>query len=157
MLLRYHNLAEPLTQESCKPKILIGTCMDYRVALRLPERFAYVVRTAGDNLSHHEFDIAVAIALGAISSVALIGHTDCTMSRVTQQRDAVVGGMVQRAGWQPYEAAQFFHRHASSAHIGDPRDYTLRETTRLRRLFPGILVAPLIYQVEDDQLVQIAE
>lgn len=155
MLLRYHNLAEPMTQEFSKPKMLIGTCMDYRVVLRLPDRFAYILRTAGDNLTNHEFDIAVAVGLGAISTMALIGHTDCAMSRVTQQRDAFVAGMVERAGWQSHDAAQYFHRHAGSAHIGDPTGYTLRETTRLRRRFPGILVAPLIYQVEDDQLVQI--
>jgi carbonic anhydrase len=157
MLFRYHNLEEPITQEFSKPAMLIGTCMDYRVALRLPRRFAYILRTAGDNLTSHEFDIAVAIGLGAISAMALIGHTDCAMSRVTQQRDAFVSGMVQRAGWQSHEAAQYFQRYASSAHIGDPTDYTMRETTRLRRRFPGILVAPLLYQVEDNQLVQIAE
>ena len=52
MLFRYHNLDEPITQEFSKPAMLIGTCMDYRVALRLPSRFAYILRPAGDNLTN---------------------------------------------------------------------------------------------------------
>lgn len=157
MLLRYHNLDEPKTQKSPRPQVLVGTCIDYRVTLRLPKGFAYVLRTAGVNLSSHEFDIAAAIGLGGVAAIALIGHTDCAMSHITQQRDTFVAGLVDRAGWQPSEAVHYFHRYASSAHIGNPTQYTLRETAKLRRRFPRVLVAPLLYRVEDDLLTQIAE
>ena len=99
--LRYHNLWEgPHSYEA--PKLLIVTCMDYRLHLHVPERFAYVLRLAGANLRHREFDL-------------------------------------------------FAPRLA----IPNVVDFTLFEAAWLERRFPGVVVAPMIYDVKDSSLHQI--
>ena len=55
-LLEYHNLGRPLDPVP-KPELLIGMCMDSRKTLRIPNDFAFVLRTAGANMRDNEFRI----------------------------------------------------------------------------------------------------
>ncbi len=48
-LLEYHNLDRPL-DTTIKAQMLIGMCMDNRNHLRIPENFAYIIRSGGANL-----------------------------------------------------------------------------------------------------------
>ena len=59
-LLAYHNLGVPL-QPCARPALLIGMCMDYRLWLRVPPNFAYVLRAGGCDIRSLEFHISVAV------------------------------------------------------------------------------------------------
>lgn len=157
MLLRYHNLAEPIPASTGHAELLVGMCMDNRKDLMLPGEFAYVLRAAGGNLRDSEFEISYAVAVGGVSTLVLLAHTDCGMAHVTGKRDAFVRGLVERGGWEPAAAEHQFVEYAARYESGDPVEFVCGEAARLRHIYPALLVAPLLYTVEDDRLVQIVE
>lgn len=156
-LFLYHNLREKLPPTSVHAELLIGMCMDNRKDLIIPNEFAYIIRGAGANLHGSEFEISYAIAVGGVSTIALLAHTDCGMSHVSEKRDSFIRGLVERAGYDLGNAARQFDKYADLYQIGDPIKFILAETARLQGLYPKILIAPLLYKVEDDQLEQIVE
>src|SRR5262245_11326727 len=155
-LLRHHNLGQELPRTDSRAELLISMCMDHRKYLMLPTEFAFVLRSAGGNLHGREFELSFAIAVGGVRTIALLAHTDCRMTRVTGMRDDFVRGLVARGGWTGDGAAAQFDRHAARYEIGDAVEFVCSEVDRIRALYPGVLVAPLLYRVEDDRLVQIA-
>jgi len=156
-LLRYHNLGEPLPPTTHHAEILVGMCMDHRKDLTLPNEFAYVLRAAGGNLRDSEFEISYAVGVGGISTIALLGHTDCGMVHVTDKREAFVRGLMERGGCAEDMASDQFSKYATRYEIGDPVEFVVSEAERLRRLYPRLLVVPLMYAVEDDRLLQVEE
>ena len=156
-LLRYHNLGEPLPHSTGRAEVLVGMCMDHRKDLTLPNEFAYVLRTAGGNLRDSGFEISYSVAVGGIATIALLAHTDCGMAHVTDKREAFVRGLVERGGWEEPAASAQFSAYATDYEIGDPIEFVVSETARLRCLYPRLMVAPLLYAVENDRLVQIME
>ena len=155
LLLRYHNLGQALPPAGGQARLLISMCMDHRKELVLPNEFAYVLRSAGGNLRDSEFEVSYAIAVGGVRTLALLAHTDCGMAHVTAKRDAFVRGLVEGGGWPAHEAAAHFDRYAERYQIGEAVELACGEADRLRRLYSGVQVAPLLYRVEDDRLVQI--
>lgn len=153
----YHNLKEKLPPTSGHAELLIGMCMDNRKDLTIPNEFAYIIRGAGANMHGNEFEISYAIAVGGVSTIALLAHTDCGMSHVTDKRDSFIHGLVERAGCDVDNAARQFDRYADIYQIGDSIKFILAETARLQSLYPKILIAPLLYKVENDLLEQIVE
>lgn len=150
----YHNLWQgPHSYES--PKLLIVTCMDYRVHLYVPEKFAYVLRLAGANLRHREFDLACVLAFAGIRHVCLVGHTDCAMESLNEKREAFISGLQKMGGWSKSRAELEFGLFAPRLGISNVVDFTLFEAAWLERRFAGILVAPMIYDVKDSSLHQI--
>ncbi|HET9424359.1 MAG TPA: hypothetical protein VFO55_03225 [Gemmatimonadaceae bacterium] len=156
-LLRYHNLGEPLPSTSGRAELLVGMCMDDRKDLIIPNEFAFVIRAAGGNLRDHAFDISYAIAIGGVRAIALLAHTDCGMVGLKKKRDAFVRGLVARGGWSESRAGAHFDESVAVYEIPDAVAFVLAEANRLRAAYPGILVAPLLYRVEDDRLIQLAE
>jgi carbonic anhydrase len=154
-LLCYHNLGQPLPAAYDRPVLLIGMCMDHRKMIMMPNEFAYVLRSAGANLRDSSFQISFAVAVGGVSAVALIGHTDCAMVHVTQKRESFVNGLVERAGWDVEKAARHFDDSAHHYEISDPIQFTVGEAQRLQRQYPRLLIAPLLYTVENDRIAQI--
>jgi carbonic anhydrase len=155
LLLRYHNMGEPLPSSYEKPVLLVGMCMDHRKDLRIPNEFAYVLRAAGANLRDSEFEISYAVAVGGVSAIALIGHSDCGMVGVTRKRDDYIKGLVKVTTWTAEEAGKHFDRFAPRYEINDAVEFTVTDSLRLRRAFPRLVVAPLFYNVSDDRLAQI--
>ena len=154
LLLEYHNLGRaPGT--SAKPELLIGMCMDSRKSLRIPNDFAFVLRTAGANMRDNEFRISYAISVGGVRTIVLIAHTDCGMARLEQRRELFVHGMVEAAGWDEARAAKHFAESAPKFGIRDEVDFVMHEANRLREIYPRITVVPLLYRVEDDLLYQL--
>ena len=152
--LRYHNLWEgPHSYEA--PKLLIVTCMDYRIHLHVPERFAYVLRLAGANLRHREFDLACVLAFAGIRHVCLVGHTDCAMESLNGKREEFISGLQKMGGWSKSRAELEFGLFAPRLAIPNVVDFTLFEAAWLERRYPGVVVAPLIYDVKDGSLYQI--
>ncbi|MGH7467796.1 MAG: carbonic anhydrase [Longimicrobiales bacterium] len=154
-LLRYHNLGEPLPHTYGSPALLIAMCMDHRKDLTIPNEFAYVLRAAGANLRDSTFEVSYAVAVGGVSTIAVIGHTDCGMVQVTRKRASFVQGLVERAGWDAEAAGRHFDRFAHRHEIGDAVEFTVNEAKRLRRQHSRLLVAPLLYSIDDHRLAQI--
>ena len=154
-LLRYHNLSEPLPSTSGRAELLVGMCMDDRKDLVIPNEFAFVLRAAGGSLRDHAFDISYAVAIGGVRAIALLAHTNCGMVGVRQKRGAFIRGLVARGGWDERRAAEHFDESVAVYEIEDAVTFVLAETSRLTALYPAVLVAPLLYRVEDDRLLQI--
>ncbi len=156
LLLEYHNLGRAQGVLSA-PQMLVGMCMDSRKALRIPENFAFVLRTAGANMRDNEFRISYAIAVGGVHAIALIGHTDCGMTQLDRRREQFIEGMVKNAGWDRDRAVKHFEVSAPKFGISHEVEFSLKEAERLRGIYPKILVAPLLYKMEDDLLYQLKD
>src|SRR5919197_3810002 len=154
LLLEYHNLGRA-SNGVTRPQLLIGMCMDSRKTLRIPNDFAFVLRTAGANMRDNEFRISYAIAVGGVHAIALIAHTDCGMARLTERRQQFIDGMEKNAGWDRERAERHFTESAPKFGIRDEIDFVLHEADRLRTIYPKIQVAPLLYRVDDDLLYQV--
>ena len=155
-LLRYHNLAEPHEQHA-SAELLIGMCMDNRKSMRIPDNFAFIIRAGGGNLRYSEFKVSFAIAVGGVRAIALIGHTSCGMVNLMSRREQFIDGLVNNAGWERGRAAEHFAQFAPMFEIGNEVDFVLSESLRLRQRYPKVLVAPLIYRVEDSLLYLVRE
>ncbi len=153
-LLACHNLGVPL-QPSARPTLLIGMCMDYRLLLRVPHNFAYVLRAGGCDIRSLEFHISVAVALGGVTALCLIGHDQCAMAKVAHRQSAFVSGLVENGGWSARDAQNHFADHAPRAAVPDAVGFMRSEAVRLGQRYPHIAVAPLYYTVEDQVLYQI--
>lgn len=155
-LLEYHNLGRGF-ESYPSADLLIGMCMDNRKSLRLPDNFAFILRSGGANLRYSDFKVSFAIAIGGIKAIALIGHTQCGMAGLAARKEAFIEGMIQNAGWKKEVAEEHFLTYSALFEIGNPVDFTLNEAYRLRHRYPKILVAPLLYKVEDNRLYQLPE
>lgn len=154
-LLACHNLGAPL--DPCdRPEILIGMCMDYRKHLRIPENFAYILRSGGGNLRPSAFKVSFAIAVGGVRAIALIGHDRCGMVNLPAKEDAFVEGLVD-VGWEREEAREHFQEFAPRFEIGDEIGFLITEAARLRRRYPRVLVNPFLYRLDDDRLYVVRE
>jgi len=156
LLLEYHNLNRPLDRY-LKAQLLVGMCMDNRKHLRIPDNFAYIIRSGGANLRYSEFKVSYAIAVGGVQAIALIGHNQCGMVNLMARKDLFIQGLVDSAGWDRDWAEQHFMHFAPMFEIGNEVDFVLSEAKRLRLRYPKVLVAPLIYKVEDNRLYLVRE
>ena len=156
LLLEYHNLGRSFDSYS-SARLLIGMCMDNRKHLRIPDNYAFIIRTGGANLRYSEFKVSYAIAVAGVRFIALIGHTQCGMVNLVARKDQFVQGLVKIAGWQPQSAEEHFFHYAPMFEIGNEVDFILSEVKRLRLRYPKIVVAPLLYRVEDNRLYLIQE
>ena len=156
LLLEYHNLNREYDTYS-QAQLLVGMCMDNRKHLHIPDNFSFIIRSGGANMRYSEFKVSYAIAVGGAKSIALIGHNQCGMVNLVARKEAFIDGLVERAGWDRETAEQHFMQFAPMFEIGNEVDFVLSETQRLRTRYPKILVAPLLYKVEDNLLYQIKE
>ena len=155
-LLEYHNLERPFERYT-HAELLIGMCMDSRKHLHIPDNFAFILRAGGANLRPAEFKVSYAIAVGGVRAIALLGHTDCGMVNLMARKKAFVDGLVEGAGWDPEVAEDHFYHFSPIFEIGSEVDFVIAESNRLRLRYPKILVAPLLYRVEDNRLYLVKE
>ncbi|HTK80682.1 MAG TPA: carbonic anhydrase [Bacteroidota bacterium] len=156
LLLEYHNL-DRAHETYSNAQMLIGMCMDNRKHLHIPDNFAFIIRTGGANLRYSEFKVSYAIAVGGAKAIALIGHTQCGMVNLIARKDQFVRGLAENAGWTMEAGEEHFSNFAPMFEIGNEVDFILSETKRLRLRYPKILVAPMLYRVEDNRLYLIQE
>lgn len=155
-LIRFHNLGE--TRERYpRAELLIGMCMDARKHLRIPENFAYILRTGGGNLRYSEFKVSYAIAIGGVRAIALLAHPGCGMVNLMGKQREFVEGLVSRAGWDREWAEQHFLHFAPMFELGNEIDFVVAEAKRLRLRYPLITVAPLLYEIDEGRLYGIRE
>jgi len=155
-LLEYHNLNRSLDDYNAA-QLLIRMCMDHRKRLRLPANFAYIIRSGGGKLQNSEFDVSYAIAIGGVRAIALIGHTQCGMVNLLAKKEQFIRGLVQNAGWEEESAEVHFTNSAALWEIGNEIDFVLSEVKRIRNRYQQILVAPLLYRVEDNRVYVVRE
>ena len=155
-LLEYHNLDRPFDAYD-RASLLVGMCMDNRKHLRVPENFAYIIRTAGANLRCCEFNVSYAIAVGGVRAIALIGHSQCGMVALDSRREQFIQGLVDNAGWTRELSEAHFEHFEPLFGLGDEIKTVVSETMRLRTRYPGIQIAPLFYRIEDKRLYLIDE
>lgn len=156
-LLAWHNgfSDEPETSVT-RAEILVGMCMDNRKKLRIPENFAFILRAGGGNLRPSEFKVSFAVAVGGVRTIAIIVHNHCGMVGLSGRREQFVNGLVD-AGWDRESAEQHFDSYAPLFEIGNEIDFVLAEAPRLRARYPNVLVAPLLYNVDDNRLYCLKE
>jgi carbonic anhydrase len=155
-LCRYHNLGARHRRYT-EAELLIGMCMDHRKRLRIPDNFAYILRSGGGNLRHSEFKVSYAIAVGGVRALALLAHPGCGMVDLAARRQQFVDGLVEGAGWDRELAEHHFMQFAPMFEIGNEIDFVLAEAARLRLRYPRIAVAPLLYQLDDGRLYGLRE
>jgi carbonic anhydrase len=154
LLLEYHNLARPYDEYE-KAQLLVSMCMDNRKQLKIPNNFAYIIRSGGGNLKFSEFKVSFAIAIGGVRSIALLAHTQCGMVGLRKRKSTFIEGLVENAGWTREMAAAHFEQNASIFEIDDEIEFVFQEAKRLGQRYPKVQIAPLLYRIEDNRLYQI--
>jgi carbonic anhydrase len=154
-LIRYHDLDAP-HRPYARAELLIGMCMDNRKHMRIPDNFAFILRTGGAQLSRVEFKVSFAVAVGGVRAIAIFGHDDCGMIHLSARREQFIEGLMS-VGWTRADAEANFDTNVGRFEITDPVESTLSEVTRLRGKFPTLPVAPLFYSVKDGRLYQVKE
>lgn len=150
-LFAFQNFQEPFS-EFQRAELLISMCMDNRKQLRLPENFAYILRSGGGNLRHNEFKVSYAVAIGGVQAIALIAHDQCGMVNLMSRKQEFIDGLVELGGWDSLRAEEHFMTFAPMFEIGNEIDFVLSEASRLRQRYPKVLVAPLVYRIESGRL-----
>jgi carbonic anhydrase len=156
LLLEYHNLKRP-SDKYDDAGLLIGTCMDRRIHLYIPDNFAFIIRSGGANLRYSEFTVSCAIAVWNVRHIALIGHNKCGMVNLVSRKEQFIKGIVETTGWDTGRAEDNFLQFAPMFEIGNELDFILSETKRLRLRYPKIQIAPMMYLVEDNRLYLVNE
>ncbi len=127
LLLEYHNLNRDFDAYT-QAQLLVGMCMDNRKHLHIPENFSFIIRAGGANLRPGEFKLSYVIAVAGIRHIAIIGHDQCAMVNVMARKEQFIQGLVVQS-----------------------------EAKRLRLKYPKIIIAPLIYRVQENRLYVIEE
>jgi carbonic anhydrase len=155
-LILYQNLGAEFKVYT-SAQILVGMCMDNRKQLRIPENFAYIIRTGGANLRHSEFKVSYAIAIGEVKYIALIAHDNCGMVNLISKREQFIEGLCRNAHWSRQRAEEHFMNYAAMFEIDNEIEFVVNESKRLSQKYPGVKVVPLLYSIEDNMLNVILE
>lgn len=140
-----------------RAELLVAMCMDNRKQLRIPENFAYIIRTGGANIRQSEFKVSYAVGVGGVQWMALIAHSNCGMVSLVSRREIFIMGLVNNAGWERDRAEEHFLQFAPLFEIGNETDFVLNESKRLNARYPKISVVPLYYKLDDNLLYVINE
>ncbi|AFV76085.1 hypothetical protein YIM1640_14600 [Thermus oshimai] len=143
LLLESHNEGRSFPPLA-KPELLLVTCMDHRIALRLPENFAFVLRTGGANPDPVEPYLVYALARTGVRTVALVGHTDCAMSRPDLEALRTL----------PQGLEALYRPRIAGLAVGDPAAFVVRKARELEARL-GVRAVPLLYRVEDHRLLRL--
>jgi carbonic anhydrase len=155
-LMAFHNLGDT-SDPGDKASLLIVTCMDPRVHLRIPPGFAFVLRTGGGNLQRLGFPVSFAIGVGGVRAVALIGHDDCGLSGLAANREPLISGVREASGCDRAIAQEYFDESSSAWDIGYPTDFLLSQARQLRMEYPGVIVTSLFFRLSDQQLYLVGD
>lgn len=150
-LIRYQNLGSEFKPYD-SAQMLIAMCMDNRKQLRIPEKFAFIIRTGGANLRYSEFKVSYAIAIGGVKYVVLIAHNNCGMVNLVSKRERFIEGLCKNANWDRRRAEEHFMNYAPMFEIDNEIDFVAKEAVRLAEKYPGITIVPLFYSIDDNML-----
>lgn len=146
-----HNMSLPPDSYE-RADVLVLMCMDSRQELRLPHNFAFYVRNSGGTQSGVSFSVSFAIAVGGIRYIAVIGHSDCMMVNLEARMGNFVKGLSKHARWDRAEAESHFLDMCGQFEKRDTVGSVIAEAEFIRSQYPGVIVAPLFYSIEDHLL-----
>jgi len=155
-LLRYHNMVAPLKKYKTA-RLLVCMCMDNRKQLRLPDNFAYILRTGGGNIRYSEFKISYAIGIGGVRHIAMIAHDNCGMVNLVSKRREFINGLIKNAGWTRKKALEYFTTYAPLFEIGNEMEFVVSEARRMKFKYPKVKVTPMFYKIADGKLYLIGK
>ncbi|MFZ2540088.1 MAG: carbonic anhydrase [Oscillospiraceae bacterium] len=155
-LIQYQNFAKPFEKYDTA-KLLVGMCMDNRKQLKMPENFAYIIRTGGANLRYCEFKVSYAIAIGKLDYIVLIAHDKCGMVNLVSKFDSFVEGLCRLENWDEEKAKEHFYNYAPMYEIENEIEFVVNESRRLSQKYIGVTVVPLYYTLDDNQLCLIVD
>lgn len=155
-LLEYHNLGREF-ETYASAQLLVGMCMDNRKHLHIPDNFAFIIRSGGANLRYSEFKVSYAIAVGGVRHIALIGHNHCGMVGLHERKEQFIQGLIDSAGWSRQQAEDHFNQFSPLFEIGNEIEFVTSEAIRLRQRYPKIMIAPMLYKVEENKIYLIEE
>ncbi|MCC7201838.1 MAG: carbonic anhydrase [Nitrospirae bacterium] len=155
-LILYHNLNLPSNRYK-RAEILTLMCMDNRQSLRLPGNFSFIVRNGGGTQNGASFSISFAVAVGGIRHIAVIGHSDCMMVNLGSRKAEFIRGLSEGSGWDKAAAESHFIDSCVLFNKEDVVSSVIAEAELIRSQHTGIVVAPMLYSVEDDLLYLIEE
>ena len=78
------------------------------------------------------------------------------MSGLVNRRGIFISGLID-VGWTRKDAESHFDSLAPQHEIGPEGDFIRAETRRLRLLYPKVIVAPLLYRIEDGSVALLKE
>jgi carbonic anhydrase len=155
-LIQYQNFAAP-HKAYTSAQLLIGMCMDNRKQLKIPENFAYIIRTGGANLRYSEFKVSYAIAVGNVDYIVLIAHDRCGMVNLASKMQPFIEGLCRLENWDAEKAKDHFLNYAPIYEIENETEFVLTESKRLAKKYKGVTVVPLYYTLDDNKLSFIEE
>lgn len=155
-LLQYQNLGKPFRKYD-KARLLACMCMDNRKQLRVPDNFAFILRTGGGNIRYSEFKLSFAIGIGGVRHVAMIAHDNCGMSNLFSKREDFIKGLIKNAGWTRKRAEDYFVTYAPLFEIGNEADFAVAEARRMNFKYPRVKVLPMYYKLADNKLYLITK
>lgn len=140
---------------SGEPQLVVATCIDPRIDLRLPPGSAFIIRTAGVNLKDEAlFQFGFLTSVMGLRHVALIAHEDCAMTRLHDKRQTFVDRLVERTGCDARSAELYFDDHVDFWNVPDAITVVRDHAENIRR-GGGVVVAPLFYSLREGRLLQI--
>ncbi len=155
-LILYQNFAAP-HRDFSSAQLLIGMCMDNRKQLKIPENFAYIIRTGGANLRYSEFKVSYAIAVGRVDYIVLIAHDRCGMVNLASKMQPFIEGLSRLENWEAEKAKDHFLNYAPIYEIENETEFVLAESKRISEKYKGVTVVPLYYTLDDNKLSLIEE
>jgi len=155
-LLQYQNFSTPFKKYEMA-ELLVAMCMDNRKQLRIPENFAYIIRTGGANLRYSEFKVSYAIALGKLDYIVLIAHDNCGMVNLASKMTEFIDGLDRLENWDKEKAKEHFYNYAPIYEIDNELEFVVSESKRLSAKYKGITVIPLYYTLDDNKLSLIVD
>lgn len=150
-LLLSHNLSLQSGRYG-RADMLILMCMDSRQALKIPKNSAFIVRNSGATRNGVSFSLSFTLAVGGIRHIAVIGHSDCMMVDLESRREEFVRGLTECGGWDKDIAESYFSDSCALFNKKDVVSSVISEVALIRAQYPGTVVAPLFYSLEDDRL-----
>ena len=89
--------------------------------------------------------------------IALIAHDECGTVNLVSKREQFVEGLCRNSGWDRERALEHFMNYAPMFEIDNEVDFVVKESRRLAEKYPGVMVVPLLYTIEDNLLNVIHE
>jgi carbonic anhydrase len=148
-LLEYHNKSFA-TEHYEEAEILIITCLDSRIDLQVPKKFAFTIRIAGANPKAVMPNIAFVVSRG-IKSIAIIGHTDCAMSDETKVRETFSQGH-HSVDLPSEKVEEYFKLNILPSVFSDLNENLKENKKYLKSKFPEINIQAMIYDTETHAL-----
>ena len=129
LLLKYQNLGRPF-KECRKAKLLVGMCR----------------RTS--SLSLGPVGKPYGRAIGGVRHIVLIGYNHRGMGNLVSWKEDFIKGLINGSGWTRERAEEHFMNLAPMYEIENKIEFS----AAARKRYPGIIIAPLYYKLEENKL-----